>query len=279
MTTRKVIAITGASSGMGKAALQLFAQRGWTVYGGARRVEKIPTGTNIYAVKLDVTDSESNHTFISTILNEQHRIDVLINNAGYGEGGPIEDIDLKNVRKQFETNFFGAAELTKLVLPTMRSQKTGRIVNISSIGGDLYMPLNAYYHASKAALQQWSDSLDLEVQQFGIRSVIVQPGGTQSAWGDIAVQNMRKNLKTDSAYLPLVNTLSNVLSSSSNMISATSADLARVFYAAATDLNPKRRYFNSFGDRFVVHVARAHPKVFRAASSALLRHLDRRNRE
>ncbi|ANK60572.1 SDR family NAD(P)-dependent oxidoreductase [Loigolactobacillus backii] len=277
MPTKKVIAITGASSGMGKAALQLFAQRGWTVYGGARRVEKIPTGTNIHAVKLDVTDSESNHTFINTILNEQHRIDVLINNAGYGEGGPIEDIDLKNVRKQFETNFFGAAELTKLVLPTMRSQKTGRIVNISSIGGDLYMPLNAYYHASKAALQQWSDSLDLEVQQFGIRSVIVQPGGTQSAWGDIAVQNMRKNLKTDSAYLPLVNTLSNILSSSSNMISATSADLARVFYAAATDRNPKRRYFNSFGDRFVVHVARAHPKVFHAASSALLRHLDRRS--
>ncbi|MFD0898123.1 SDR family NAD(P)-dependent oxidoreductase [Loigolactobacillus binensis] len=278
MSTKKVIAITGASSGMGKAAVQLFAHRGWIVYGGARRVENISTGTNIHAVKLDVTDSASNHNFINLITTEQQRIDVLINNAGYGEGGPVEDIPLANVRKQFETNFFGAVELTKLTLPTMRAQKAGRIVNISSIGGDLYMPLNAYYHASKAALQQWSDALDLEVQRFGIRSVIVQPGGTQSAWGDIAVQNMRKNLQPNSAYLPLVDVLGNVLSSANNRISATSADLAHVFYAAATDPKPKQRYFNSFGDRLVVHVVRAHPKAFRAATGALLHHLERRAR-
>ncbi|BAP85188.1 short-chain dehydrogenase [Paucilactobacillus hokkaidonensis JCM 18461] len=205
MTKTKVIAITGASSGMGKAALQLFAQRGWIVYGGARRVENIPTGTNIHPIKLDITDSESNHHFINTLLTEQQHIDVLINNAGYGEGGPVEEIPLEKVRKQFETNFFGAVELTKLILPKMRSQNVGRIVNISSIGGDLYMPLNAYYHASKAALQQWSDALDTEVQQFGIRSVIVQPGGTQSSWSKITMDNVRKNLKPDSAYLPFVN--------------------------------------------------------------------------
>lgn len=273
MTTKKVIAITGASNGMGAAALRLFAKRGWIVYGGARRVEKIPTGENVHAIRLDVTDSESNQQFINTILTDQHRIDVLINNAGYGEGGPVEDIPIENARQQLDTNFFGAVELTKLVLPAMRAQNNGRIVNISSIGGDLYMPFNAYYHASKAALQQWSDSLDMEVQPFGIRSVIVQPGGTQSSWGEIAVTNMRKNLKPNSPYAPFATAVANSLSSSDHMVSATSADLANVFYAAATDSHPKQRYFNSFGDRLIVRVARAHPKFFRAASSAILHHL------
>ena len=103
------------------------------------------------------------------ILDEAGHIDVLINNAGYGEYGPAEEIPMDKIRNQFETNFFGAVELTQLVLPTMRAQNYGRIVNISSIGGDVYMPLGAYYHATKAALQQWSDVLDLEVAQFGIR--------------------------------------------------------------------------------------------------------------
>lgn len=99
---------------------------------------------------------------------------------------------MDKIRNQFETNFFGAVELTQLVLPTMRAQNYGRIVNISSIGGDVYMPLGAYYHATKAALQQWSDVLDLEVSQFGIRSVCVQPGGTQSSWGNIALENLKR---------------------------------------------------------------------------------------
>lgn len=271
----KVVAITGASNGMGKAALQLFAKRGWTVYGGARRVEKIPTGTNMHALKLDVTDSQSNQQFIKTILDEQQHIDVLINNAGYGEGGPIEDVPIENARKQFNTNFFGAAELTKLVLPSMRAQGCGRIVNISSIGGDVYMPLNSYYHASKAALQQWSDTLDVEVQKFGIRSVIVQPGGTQSSWGAITMDNVRKNLKPDSVYQPFVDGVDQLFNGSTSTITATSADLARVFYSAATDMKTKQRYFNSFGDRLIVRVARAHPKFYRAASTAILNHLVR----
>lgn len=275
--TTKVVAITGASSGMGKAAVQLFAQRGWIVYGGARRVEKIPTGANIHPVKLDVTVDESNQNFIHVILTEQHRIDVLINNAGYGEGGPVEDVTISNVRKQFETNFFGAAELTKLVLPTMRQQTSGRIVNISSIGGDLYMPLNAYYHASKGALQQWSDALDIEVQQFGIRSVIVQPGGTQSSWGKITMDNIRKNLKPDSAYLQFATMIGDALDSANGAISATSADLAKIFYAAATDVKPKHRYFHSFSDRLVVRIARVYPRMYRAAFMAILKHQGKRS--
>lgn len=172
--TQKTVAITGASNGMGFEATKLFAKRGWKVYAGARRVDKIPQdGEKIRAIKLDVTDSDSNKAFVKQILDEAGHIDVLINNAGYGEYGPAEEITMDKIRKQFETNFFGAVELTQLILPTMRAQNYGRIVNISSIGGDVYMPLGAYYHATKAALQQWSDVLDLEVAQFGIRSVCV----------------------------------------------------------------------------------------------------------
>ncbi|GFH43268.1 short-chain dehydrogenase/reductase [Lactococcus hodotermopsidis] len=272
----KVVAITGASNGMGFAAAELFAAKGWTVYGGARRVAKIPTGERIHALKLDVTDNSSNRAFIETILAREGRIDVLINNAGYGEYGPVEDISLDKARTQFETNFFGTADLTQLVLPTMRAQKSGRIINISSIGGDIYVPLGAYYHATKAALQQWSDSLDIEIAPFGVRSIIVQPGGTRSSWGEIAMQNARKNLKVGSVYTPLVNQVAALLNADASAIGASSEDLAKVFYAAATDERPKRRYFHAFGDRAVVWLARSYPRVFKKSFMAVMKFLSRR---
>lgn len=258
----KTVIITGASNGMGYEAALLFAKKGWRVFAGARRVEKIPTASNLTSLKLDVTNSISNTEFIAAILKQTDRIDVLINNAGYGEYGPAEEIPMENIRKQFETNFFGAVELTQLVLPTMRAQKSGRIINISSIGGDLYMPLGAYYHATKAALQQWSDALDSEIKPFGVRSLIVQPGGTASSWGAIAMKNAMKNLKTNSPYAPTVRAVQSALSGEHFGTGATSADLAALFYKAATDATPKRRYFHSFGDRTVVHIARAYPRLF-----------------
>ncbi|HAP15138.1 MAG TPA: short-chain dehydrogenase/reductase, partial [Lactococcus sp.] len=254
----KVVIITGASNGMGYEAAKTFAQRGWQVYAGARRVEKIPTDDGIIALKLDVTDSKSNHAFIQHVTAQTGRIDVLVNNAGYGEYGPVEEIPMENVRKQFETNFFGAVELTQLVLPIMRQQAFGRIVNISSIGGDVYMPLGAFYHATKAALQQWSDVLDTEVKAFGIRSIVVQPGGTASNWSSIAMENAEKNLHPNSPYQPLVQTVRAALSGNFGS-SATSADLAQVFYKAATAQKPNPRYYNTFTDRLMVHTARAHP--------------------
>ncbi|WP_268912923.1 SDR family NAD(P)-dependent oxidoreductase [Lentilactobacillus sp. SPB1-3] len=269
---KKIVVITGASNGMGEAATKLFAKRGWVVYGGARRVEKIPTGDNIHALKLDVTDSESNHVFINKILEEQHQIDVLINNAGYGEFGPIEEIPLQNAKKQFDTNFFGAVELTQLVLPIMRKQGRGRIVNISSVGGDLYTPLGAYYHATKAAIQQWSDVLDLEVSEFGIRSVVVQPGGTQSSWGDIAMQTAKKNLKSNSSYVDLVENVTEMLTNNNSVSRYPTADeLAETFYKAATDERPKWRYFNSLRDRLVVRFVRSHPRILKTGFKMFMR--------
>lgn len=277
--TEKIVAITGASNGMGLEAALLFAKRGWKVYAGARRVEKIPQDEDkIIAVKLDVTDSASNQAFVQQILTQAGHIDVLINNAGYGEYGPAEEISMDKIRKQFETNFFGAVELTQLILPTMRAQNYGRIVNISSIGGDGYMPLGAYYHATKAAIQQWSDVLDLEVSQFGIRSVCVQPGGTQSSWGAIALNNSKANLSEHSPYQPLVDSVSSGLERFMKS-SAKASDLAEVFYKAATEIKPSLRYLHSFSDKFMVNVARKHPQVFRRAILAAMRYFERQNKK
>ena len=272
----KVVAITGASNGMGFAAAELFAKQGWTVYGGARRVEKIPAAEHIHALKLDVTDHASNQAFIDKIFQQEKRIDVLINNAGYGEYGPVEDISLEHARRQFETNFFGAADLAQLVLPIMRAQQSGRIINISSIGGDVYMPLGAYYHATKAALQQWSDSLDIEIAPFGVRSLVIQPGGTQSAWSDIAMGRARVNLKPDSVYTSLVDKVSALLTTNEHTSGASSEDLAQVFYKAATDARPKRRYFHAFSDRAMVWLARSCPRVFKKAFMTALNYLGNR---
>ena len=268
---QKVVAITGASNGMGLEAARLFAKKGWQVFAGARRVEKIPTDAGITALKLDVTDSFSNQTFIEQILKAAGRIDVLINNAGYGEFGPTEEIPLAAAKKQFDTNYFGAVELTNLVLPTMRAQKFGRIVNISSIGGNVYSPWGAHYYATKAALQQWSDALDLEVAPFGVRSVIVQPGLTQSNWSAIALENAKHNLTADSPYRAHLGSLGLVDSSSKLGAGATSADLAVDFYKAATDCRPKLRYFHSLQDRLMVRVVKTHPALYKAVLRQILR--------
>lgn len=275
MSNQQIVVITGASNGMGYEAAKLFASKGWKVYAGARRVEKIPSDDNIIAVKLDVTDSASNRSFVQTILDTEHRIDVLINNAGYGEFGPAEEIPMEKIRKQFETNFFGAVELAQLVLPTMRKQKFGRIVNISSIGGDIYMPFGAFYHATKAALQQWSDTLDVEVKAYNVRSIIVQPGGTASSWGEIAMQTARENMVENSDYANFANLLEGAFSGDIGA-SATSADLAKIFYKAATDSKPKHRYFNSFGDRAVVHIGRAHPNLYVKLMGMMLKRLGKK---
>ncbi len=265
---KKVVLITGASSGMGAAAANLFAEKGWQVVAGARTVEKIAKHDHIFAVKLDVTDSASNMAFVEKALERFGRIDVLINNAGYGEYGPTEEISMADARYQLDVNYFAAVELSNLVLPTMRKQKSGRIVNISSIGGDAYTPLGAHYNASKAALQQWSDVLDLEIRQFGLRSVIVQPGGTRTGWQKIAFDRTDQNTSVESPYQNLVGAVDSVMNGVK--IAASADDLARVFYKAATEKKPKRRYYNSFGDHIYSWAARVFPGMMGNATMMLI---------
>ena len=175
---KKVIIVTGASSGIGKATALQLIKEGHTVYGVARRVEKMNelVSAGGKAVAIDITNHKQVHTEIQKIIETEGRIDVLVNNAGYAVYGAVEEVSYEKAREQFEVNLFGLAEVTKAVLPAMRKQKSGTIVNVSSIGGRVYGPLAAWYHATKWGLEGWSHALRLEVNQFGINVVIIEPG-------------------------------------------------------------------------------------------------------
>lgn len=185
---RPVALVTGASSGMGKDfTLRLIAE-GYVVYGAARRVERMDDirAAGGIALRMDVTDDASMVDAIERIAREQGRIDVLINNAGYGQLGALEDVPIPEGRRQFDVNLFGAARLTQLCLPHMRARRFGKIFNISSIGGKFSLPLAGWYHASKFALEAYSDALRNEVRRFGIDVIVIEPGGVESEWSGIA---------------------------------------------------------------------------------------------
>ena len=191
-SAQPVALVTGASSGIGLATAQALLAAGWRVVGGARRVERMAPieaagGT---ALALDVTDDASMRAFVQAALDGEGRIDALVNNAGYGEYGAVEDVPLDAVRRQFEVNVFGLGRMTQLVLPTMRAQRSGTIVNVSSIGGKIYSPLGAWYHATKHAVEGLSDALRLELREFGIDVVVVEPGAIKTEWDGVAVDRM-----------------------------------------------------------------------------------------
>jgi len=193
MKNKKVIIITGASSGIGKSTAQQLLSEGHTVYGAARRIEKMDDlkADGIKAIKMDVTDEKSVKAGVDQLIKEQGRIDVLVNNAGYGSYGSVEDVPISEGKKQFDVNIFGLAQITQLVLPHMRKQKSGTVINISSMGGIIYSPLGAWYHATKHALEGFSDCLRFEVAPFGINVVIIEPGGIKTEWDTIALDNMK----------------------------------------------------------------------------------------
>src|SRR5471032_556559 len=205
-TIRKAVAlVTGASSGMGKDFALRLINEGYEVYGAARRIDKMAdikaAGGHILA--LDVTDDTSMSAAVQQIIKEQGRIDVLINNAGYGQFGALEDVPLDEGRRQMETNLFGVARLVQLCLPHMRAQRYGRIINISSIGGKLATPLGGWYHTSKYALEGYSDALRNEVRPFGIAVIVIEPGGVESEWAGIAAEQAGR-YSADGAYAGLV---------------------------------------------------------------------------
>jgi len=161
-----------------------------------------------FALQMDVTNDAEMITAIDRIVRDQGRIDVLVNNAGYGQMGALEDVPMDVARRQLEVNLIGVARLTQLVLPHMRTQKSGRIVNISTIGGKFAGPLGGWYYASKHALEGYSDSLRLEVRQFGIDVVVIEPGGIETEWGPIAFGSAEE-YSAQGAYGPLVKVMMN----------------------------------------------------------------------
>ncbi|GAA1057885.1 short-chain dehydrogenase/reductase [Agromyces luteolus] len=186
----KTALVTGASSGMGREIALRLAADGYTVYGAARRVERMRDleGSGIRVLGMDITVDGQVVAAVERIIAETGRIDVLVNNAGFGLYGSVEDTSMEDVQYQFDVNFFGVARLTQLVLPHMRAQKAGRIVNISSMGGAIYTPLGAYYHATKHALEAWSDALRFEVAPFGIEVVVVRPGMIDTEWAGVMAE-------------------------------------------------------------------------------------------
>jgi short-subunit dehydrogenase len=202
---KKVILITGASAGMGKEFARHLLKDGNIVYGAARRVDKMEDirQLGVKVLAMDVTDEASMVKGVETIIKNEGRIDVLINNAGFGSYGAVEDVPIKDAKYQLDVNVFGAARLIQLVLPQMRSQHAGKIINISSIGGKVALPLGAWYHASKFALEALSDSLRNEVKQFGIDVIVIEPGGVKSEWGGISVDNLQR-ISGKTAYGPMV---------------------------------------------------------------------------
>src|SRR3954465_8003798 len=189
----KPVLITGCSTGIGRATAERLAAGGHTVYATARKPESIADleAKGCRTMALDVTDEESMRSAVEAVEQAEGAVGALVNNAGYSQSGAIEDVSMESVRRQFETNVFGLLRMCQLVLPGMRRQGSGRIVNISSMGGKLVFPGGGVYHATKFAVEALSDAMRFEVESFGVGVAIVEPGLIRTGFGDAAVQSIQ----------------------------------------------------------------------------------------
>ncbi|MEI9987682.1 MAG: oxidoreductase [Aliidongia sp.] len=199
----RIALVTGASAGIGEATVKRLMADGYTVYAAARRLDRMARldASGARLLPLDLTDDASIVAAMDRIRREAGRLDVLVNNAGYGSYGALEDVPLDEGRRQFEVNLFGAARLCQLALPMMRAQKSGKIVNVSSIGGKGGEPFGAWYHATKYALEGLSDSLRMELIPFGIDVIVIEPGAIKTEWGGIAHDSLLRR-SGETAYGP-----------------------------------------------------------------------------
>jgi len=188
----RVVLITGCSSGIGRTTAERLAEKGWTVYATARNVEAIAPleARGCRLLPLDVTDEESMQRAVEEVERAEGAVGVLINNAGYSQSGAVEDVPMEKIRRQFETNVFGLVRMCQLVLPGMRRQGFGRLVNLSSMGGRLTFPGGGFYHATKYAVEAISDALRFEVRGFGVDVVVIEPGLIRTGFAETAVGSM-----------------------------------------------------------------------------------------
>ena len=256
----RVALVTGASSGIGADTALRLKEAGYTVYGAARRTERMSAlqdaGVNI--LSLDVTDDDSIRTAVDSIIRESGRIDVLVNNAGYGSYGSIEDVPMVEARAQMEVNVFGLARLTQLVLPHMRAQHSGTVINISSVGGEFTTVLGGWYHASKYAVEALSDALRMETAQHGIHVVVVQPGSIRTEWGAIAAEKLKETSSTG-AYATMADGAARALAASSAPNARTTSEpavIGKIIVKIAKARRPRTRYRVGFGARPLVFLRR-----------------------
>ena len=242
--SKSVALVTGASSGIGKATALRLAALGFTVYAAARRVERMSdlADHGIHVESLDVTDDGSMVTVVDKIVSEHGRIDILVNNAGYGSYGAVEDVPIAEARRQFDVNVFGLARLTQLVLPHMRAQRDGYIVNMSSMGGKIWEPLGGWYHAAKFAVEGLSDCLRAEVAEFGIKVVVVEPGSITSEWATISADNLEA-ISADTPYRGQAKLIARGLRKSDTSFLASEPEVvAEAIGKAVQRTKPRTRY-------------------------------------
>lgn len=255
----KVVLITGGSSGIGKSIGEFLHAKGFVVYGTSRNPEKI-SGSVFPLIALDVRNKESIQKAVSEVISKSGRIDVVINNAGVGITGPIEEIPTEEIKNNFETNLFGPIEVMKSVLPQMRSQKSGLIINITSIAGYMGLPYRGIYSASKGALELITEALRMEVKSLGIHITNVAPGDFAT---NIAAGRFHAPLIKGSAYeIPYGNTLKTMdehVDSGSNP-----NEMAEAIYKIIQTPNPKIHYkIGAFMQKFSIVLKRILPdKVY-----------------
>ncbi|MFS8182822.1 oxidoreductase [Pseudovibrio denitrificans] len=240
----KVALVTGASSGMGKEIARNLMKDGLVVYSAARSVEKMEdlAASGAHVLQMDVTKEEDLIAVVEKIKQVHGTVDVLVNNAGFGCYGSVEETSMEDVRYQFDVNFFGVARLTQLVLPLMRAQKSGKIINITSTGGKMYTPLGAWYHASKHAVEGWSDSLRLEAALHGIDVVVVEPGIILTEFGNVMLKPMMER-SGSGPYGKLAHNIENASRAAYEKKTGSPASLiADVVSQAVRAARPKTRY-------------------------------------
>ncbi len=258
MTT--AVLITGTSSGIGRAAaLRLARRTDLTVYATARRTEAIAdladAGARILA--LDVTDEKSMRAAVEAVQAEHGAVGALVNNAGYGEYGTIEEVDLDDVRRQFETNVFGLARLTQLVLPGMREAGGGRIINIGSMGGRIVFPVGGYYHASKYAVEAITDALRFEAGRFGVKVSLIEPGMIRTSFGDTASHTLARSAEPAGPYAGLTTAMeTQMVEMYRSWLAAPAESVAKVVERAVVGARPKSRYVITPAARLLVHTRR-----------------------
>jgi NAD(P)-dependent dehydrogenase (short-subunit alcohol dehydrogenase family) len=257
----KTAFVTGASAGIGEATARALLAAGYRVFAGARRLDRMAAlaAAGATLLKLDLTDDASIVAAAETIKREAGRIDVLVNNAGYGSYGALEDVPLDEGRRQFEVNVFGLARLCQLVLPTVRAQKSGKIVNITSIGGKIWEPLGSWYHATKFAVEGLSDCLRVEVAPFGVDVIVIGPGAIRTEWAGIAREGLLQ-MSGGTAYGELAKRHARLLATAETSSFASPPDVvARTIVRAVSARHPKTRYATGGGARTILFLRKILP--------------------
>ena len=257
----KTAFVTGASAGIGEATARALLAAGYRVFAGARRLDRMAglAAAGATLLKLDLTDDVSIVAAVNTIKNEARRIDVLVNNAGYGSYGALEDVPVDEGRRQFEVNAFGLARLCQLVLPMMRAQRSGKIVNVTSIGGKIWEPLGAWYHATKFAVEGLSDCLRVEVAPFGVDVIVIEPGAIRTEWAGIARDGLLQ-MSGGSAYAELAKRHARMLATADTSSLASPPEVvARTIVRAVTARRPKTRYATGGGARTILFLRKILP--------------------